>query len=65
MTTAYIQGNARDLAAFLMVGDVLKMTNRNYDFYMVSNIDYDTATIYLQPLNDNGQPITGAPLEKY
>lgn len=63
--TAYIQGNSQDLAAFLMVGDILQMPNRKYSFYTVCNIDYDTATIYLQPIDESGEPIKDAQIEKY
>lgn len=62
---AYIQGNNRDIAAFLIVGDVLQMPNRKYKFYTVCNIDYDTATIYLQPIDESGEPIKNAQIEKY
>lgn len=64
MTTAYIQGNSQDLAAFLMVGDILQL-NRKYKFYMVHSIDYNTATIYLQPIDESGEPIKNEPLEKF
>lgn len=62
---AYIQGNIKDLAAFLMAGDILQLPDRKHKFYMVHSTDYNTATIYLQPINESGEPLQNEPLEKF